>query len=147
MLLIGIKNTVSQAALSGGIINLGTTYRRYCRKNSCGIPAFSAAGTSVTVNTAGIYHVTATLVGSGAAAGVVSVQLISNGIAIPGAIASETITTASTEQRTFVIDQYILVDRVCTLGTSATTPVTLSLANTGVGASYTSVTFNVEKVV
>ncbi len=147
MLLIGTKSTLSQTVLTNGIIDLGTVYRRFCKKNSCGNPAFAASGTQVTIQTAGIYHVTATLVGSGTEAGEVTVQLLNNGVAVPGALSTETITTADAEVRTFVIDQYVLVDRACTLGVSATTPVTLSLANTGVGATFMAVTLNAEKVV
>lgn len=147
MLLIGTKRTLSQTVLTNGVINLGTVYRRFCKKNSCGNPAFAASGTQITIQTAGIYRVTATLVGAGTEAGDVTVQMLNNGVAMPGALSTETITTADTETRTFVIDQYVLVDRACTLGINATTPVTLSLANTGVGATFASVVLNVEKVV
>lgn len=147
MLLIGTRNTLPQTVLTNGIINLGTVYRRFCKKNSCGNPAFAASGTQITIQTTGIYHVTATLVGSGTAAGNATVQLTANGVAIPGALATETITTAGTETRTFVIDHYVLVDRACTLGINATTPVTLALVNAGVGATIAAVTLNIEKVV
>lgn len=146
MLLIGIQNTTSQTLISGENINLGAVYRRYCRRSSCGTPSFSASGTDLTINAAGIYHVTATMVCTATVAGIVSAEFAANGVAIPGAISSETITTAGTEQRTLVIDQYVLVDRACTLGTNAIRPVSLSIVNTGVGATYSAITLNVEKV-
>lgn len=146
MLLIGIKNTNAQTLISGENINLGAVYRRYCRRNSCGAPSFYASGTDLTINAAGIYHVTATMVCTATVAGIVSADLAANGVAIPGAISSETITTAGTEQRTLVIDQYVLVDRACTLGTNAIQPVSLSIVNAGVGATYSAITLNAEKV-
>lgn len=147
MLLLGIKNTASQTVLANGTVNLGSVYRRYCKKNCSGTPAFSATANSVSLNHGGIYHVTATLVGSGTAAGVATVQMLVNGVAVPAALASETITTADTELRTFVIDHYVLVDTTCVLGQSSTTPAVVSLQNTGVGATFTAVTLNVDKVV
>lgn len=145
MLLLGLQNTTSQTILTSGMISLGSVYRKYCKRVN-GTTTFSITGSSVTLQQSGIYHITATLVGSGTAAGVVTVQLNANGTPVAGALASETITTANTEQRTFVIDQYILVDSTCVLGQPAINPQTLILTNTGVGATFTNVTFNVEKV-
>lgn len=147
MLLLGTKNFGTQTVLADGIINLGSVYRKYCKKNSCGITTFSRTSQDITLNQSGIYHVTATLVGSGSAAGVVTVQLFENGEAIDGAFSSETITTAETELRTFVIDYYILVDSDCVLGREATLAKTISLVNTGIAATFTSVIVNVTKEV
>ena len=146
-LLVGTKNVATQDVATLGLISLGSTYRRYCKKNNCGVRTFDVNTTSITIQQQGIYHITATLVGSGDTAGVVTVQLLENGTAIPGAFSSETITTADTELRTFVIDYYILVDDVCLLGTNSTTAASISLQNTGVGATFTSVVVNVEKAV
>ncbi len=147
MLLLGAKNTSSQTVLANGVISLGSVYRRYCKKNSCGTPAFSFDGTTITLNHTGIYHVTATLVGSGTVAGDVSVQMRENGDDIPAAISTETITTATTEQRTFVIDTYVIVDETTVLCTRSTAAKAISLLNAGVGATFTAVTVNVDKVV
>ena len=146
-LLLGLRNTTSQSVLALGTINLGSVYRRYCKKNSCGIKTFDNTATTVTLQQQGIYHVTATLVGTGDTAGVVTIQLLENGVAVPSGLSSETITTPDTEFRTFVIDTYILVDEACLLGTNSTLAKTISLQNTGVDATFTSVTINVEKVV
>ena len=146
-LLLGVRNTTSQSVASLGSIELGSVYRRYCKKNNCGIPTFSNTSTSISLQQQGIYHVTATLVGTGTVAGVVTVQLLENGVAVPSAFSSETITTPATELRTFVIDTYILVDNDCLLGSNTTINKTLSLQNTGVASTFTSVVFNVEKVV
>lgn len=146
MLLLGIKTAASQTVLANGIINMGTTYRRYCKKNCNGITAFTNNGNSLSLNHSGIYHLTATLVGSGTAAGNVTVQLLNNGVALPAALSTQTITTAATELRTFVIDTYILVDNASVLGQNVMTPAVITLQNTGVGATFTAVTVNVDKV-
>lgn len=146
-LLLGVRNFNTQTVLADGLINIGNVYRRYCKKNRCNVPTFSNTATAVTLQQQGIYHVTATLVGSGTVAGVVTVQLLENGVEVPSAFSSETITTATTELRTFVIDTYILVDDACLLGNSTTLSKNISLVNTGVDATFESVVFNVEKVV
>lgn len=147
MLLIGTKNTSTQAVLVDGIVNLGSVYRRYCKKNDCGVPAFSRTANDISLQHSGIYHITATFVVSAPAAGVVTVQLLQNGEEVEGAFASETITTATTELRTMVIDYYILVDRDLVLDTESTIAQTISFENTGVAATYTSVVVNIDKVV
>jgi hypothetical protein len=144
-LLIGVKNTTSQTVDALGAINLGTVYRRYCKKNNCGFRTFETDATSVTLQQQGIYHVTVTLVGTATAAGDVTVSLLENAIAT--AFTTETVTTPVTELHTFVIDQYVIVDNVTLLGSNTVAAKTLSLQNTGVEATFTSVTFNVEKVV
>lgn len=146
-LLLGIRNTTTQSVPALGTIDLGSVYRRYCKKNQCGVRTFDTTATSVSLQQQGIYHVTATLVGTGTTAGVVTIQLLENGVAVPSAFSSETITTPATELRTFVIDAYVLVDDACLLGRNTTLIDTLSLQNTGVASTFTTVTFNVEKVV
>lgn len=146
-LLLGMRDITSQTVPALGTISVGSVYRRYCKKNSCGSKTFDNTSTTITLQHQGIYHVTATLVGTATAAGVVTVQLLENGVAVPGAFASETITTADTELRTFVIDVYILVDDACLLGRNTTLAKSISLQNTGVEATFTAVTLNVEKVV
>lgn len=147
MLLIGVKNTGTQTVLADGIVNIGSAYRRYCKKNDCGCPAFLRTANDVSLQHKGMYHLTATFVASAPAAGVVTVQLLLNGEVVEGAFASETITTATTEFRTLVIDYYIPVDEVIMLGCRSVRPATISFENTGVDATFTSVVVNVEKVV
>lgn len=147
MLLLGVKNTTTQAVVVDGIVNIGSSYRRYCKKNKCGVPAFARTANDITLQHSGIYHVTATFVASAPAAGVVTVQLLVNGEVVDGAFASETITTAATEFRTMVIDYYILVDDDCVLGTESTVAQTISFQNTGVAANFTNVVVNVSKEV
>ena len=146
-LLLGVKNTTPQSVIALGTIDLGSVYRRYCKKNSCGIRTFDSTSQSISLQQQGIYHVTATLVGAGTIAGDVTVQLLVNSEPVLGAFSTETITTPTTELRTFGIDSYILVDEACLLGTSSTIAKTIALQNTGVEATFTSVVVNVEKVI
>lgn len=149
MLLIGTKNIGTQTVLADGVINIGSTYRKFCKRNRCGVPAFAVNSNGVTLQHEGVYHITATLVGSGDVAGVITVQLAVNGELVDGAFSSETITTADTELRTFVLDYYVLVDKDCILGRESTLAKTISLVNTSdtVTATFTSVIVNVDKVV
>lgn len=145
MLLLGVRNLAEQDLEVGEIVNLGSAYRRYVKKDY-GVSTFTFNGTSLTLNRGGIYHVTATAIVSAPVAGVVTLSLFSNGVAIPGAITSETITTADTELRTMVIDTYVLVDNNCVLGTSSTTAQNLTLVNTGVASTVSNVVVNIDKV-
>ena len=147
MLLIGTQNTGSQTVLTDGIISLGSVYRKYCKKTSNCLPTFASDSNSVTLNGQGVYHVTATLVGAGTTAGTLTVQMLENGGPVVGGVASETITTADTELRTLVIDKYVLVDNTCLLGCTSTLAKTISFENTGVGATFSNVVVNVDKVV
>ena len=147
MLLIGTKNIGTQTVLADGVINIGSVYRKYCKKNRCGFPAFNRTANDISLQHEGIYHITATFVGSADTAGLVTLQLAINGELIDGAVSSETITTPDTEFRTFVIDYYVLVDKDCILGSESTIAQTISLVNTGVDATFTSVIVNVDKVV
>jgi hypothetical protein len=143
--LIGVKDVASQTVLADGIITLGDVYRRYCRKNSCGTKVFDNTSTGITLGWDGMYHITATLVGTGTEAGDVTVQLFENGVPVTGAVSTQTITTPETEFRTFYIDYFVLVDQSCVLGCSSTLAKTISLENVGVGATFTSVVVNIEK--
>lgn len=146
MLLLGIKNISPQTLTTGQIANLGSVYRKYCKKNCCGIPTFSYDGSSVSLQQKGMYKITITAVVSGTEAGNVTLQLLDNGTPITGAFATETITTASTELRTMSIDYYILVNEQNVLGNCGTVIEAISLQNTGIGATISNVVVNVLKV-
>ena len=147
MLLLGVKNIGTQTVLADGIVNIGSVYRKYCKKNSCGFTTFNATSNGIALQHEGIYHITATLVGSGDVAGDITVQLAQNGVLVDGAFSTQTITTPDTELRTLVIDYYVLVDKDCILGRESTIAQNISLVNTGVDATFTSVVVNVDKVV
>lgn len=147
MYLLGTRNATTQALTTGAIVNLGEVYRKFCRKNSCGLKAFEFNGSSISLQHSGIYHITATMTFTAPVAGVVIFQLTENGVAIPSALASETITTATTEVATTTIDFYVLVDSGCVLGNPTTLIKNVGITNTGVASTLTNVVFNVEKVV
>lgn len=145
--IIGTRNTSSQALITGDTVDLGSVYRKYICRGKCGLNTFElSGGDSIAVQHSGFYHVTATLTFTAPAAGVVTFQLASNDIALLGATASETITTADTEVRTATIDYYVLVNRGCVAGTPATLIENISIINTGVASTVTNVVVNIEKL-
>ncbi len=144
MNIIGTKNGTTQEVLTNGIINLGSTYRRFeCPRNAY----YDFEGSSIVLKQSGMYHITATLVGSGQEAGLLSVNLAENGIIDTDVIASQTITTATTETRELVIDYVVLVDETNILGYRAVAQKAISLVNTGVDATFTNVIVNICKEV
>lgn len=145
MLLLGLKNISTQAVATDGFVNFGNVYRKYCKKCN-GVSTFATNGESVSLNQTGIYHLTITAVGTGDVAGDVTLQLFVDGEEVSGAFSTETITTATTELRTFVIDYYILVNSSCILNQPSVLSKTISVQNTGVDATFTSVVLNVERV-
>ncbi len=146
MLLIGTKNFASQEVIENGIVNLGTVYRRYCRRIN-GNRTFEFDNSEIVLQQTGLYHITAVATASGAVAGDITLSLYENGLAIPGAISTETITTPDTEFRTLTIDYYVLVDSASVLGCTSTVQKAITLVNTGIEATYTNVVVNVDKVV
>lgn len=145
MLLLGLKNISTQAVATDGFVNFGNVYRKYCKKCN-GVSTFATNGESVSLNQTGIYHLTITAVGTGDVAGDVTLQLFVDGEEVSGAFSTETITTATTELRTFVIDYYILVNSSCILNQPSVLSKTISVQNIGVDATFTSVILNVERV-
>lgn len=145
--LIGIKNTSPQALAIDELANIGIVYRRFVTKGSCGLPTFTSSSNGITLNRKGIYHITVTAVVSAPAAGIVTLILEENGEEITGAFASETITTATTELRTLVIDYFVLVDNDLILNCPTTTPKTISVRNIGVAATIENIVVNVVKEV
>lgn len=146
MLLIGAKNSTNQTLLTNGLVDFGAVYRKFCKKD-CGVKTFDFTSNSVSLQKSGIYQVTITAIVSAPTAGDVTLQLYENGVAIPGAIATETITTATTEFHTLTIDHFILVDNDCVLGQATTLAKSLSLVNVGVGSTITNVVIDIVKVV
>lgn len=145
--LLGLANTAPQDVVVDGLVNLGTVYRRFSKKNECGIGTFDFSGTSVSLNQRGIYEVEVTAVVSAPAAGVVTLQLEQNGVLIPAAFASETITTADTELRTLNFSYFILVDNDLILNYPTTTAQSLTIRNTGVASTVENIVVNITKEV
>lgn len=129
MQLLGTVRTDSQTLVSGSVIDVGSVYRR------CGC-SLTSGGSAIALNRSGIYHITATFIGSGTEEGTAIIEMNFNGVAVPRAVSSETITTPSTEIRTFVIDEYVL----------ASSASVVSFSNIGVGVTLTLSKVNIEKV-
>lgn len=144
-LLIGTRNFANQTASENQILSLGSVYRRFCRRVN-GVRTFEFDNSEVILQQSGIYHITVTAVASGAEAGDITLALYENGVPVPGAISTQTITTPDTELRTLTIDYYALVDSTCVLGCNSVVSKAITLVNTGVEATYTNLTINVEKV-
>lgn len=145
-LLLGTRNFATQEVLTNGLIQLGNVYRRYCRKIN-GIRTFEFDNTDIVLQQSGMYHITVTAVASGAEAGTLAIQLYENGFAVPGVFSNETITTPDTELRTLTLDYFVLVDSACVLGNNSTVAKAMSVVNTGVEATFTSIVVNIEKVI
>ena len=124
------RNLAPQTVLAGGVVNQGTTYRRYFPPCSCS-KAIVNNGTSVSLNATGMYKIVVEATFTSASAGDVTLQLFANGVAIDGAFATETITTADTEVRSVSFSTYVVVDQTRVLGINAITPVTITLVSTG----------------
>jgi len=144
--LIGARNFASQDVVTNGLIQLGNVYRRFCKKIN-GVKTFEFDNSDIILQQSGIYHITVTAVATGSEAGEIAIQLYENGIAIPGVFSNETITTPTTEFRTLTLDYFALVDSTCILGCNSTVAKAISIVNTGVEATYSSIVVNIEKVV
>ena len=144
-LLIGAKNFATQEVVTNGLIEFGNVYRRFCKRIN-GTRTFEFDNSDIVLQQNGIYHITVTAVASGTEAGVLAIQLYENGNAISGAFSNETITTPNTELRTLTLDYYTLVDNTCVLGCNSTVAKSISIVNTGIPATFTSVVINIEKV-
>lgn len=147
MKLIGLRNTSTQTVDVDGLVNIGTVYRKNSIKDDCCVSTFSNDTTTLSLNHKGIYHITVTAIVSAPVAGNVTLQLFANGVEIQGALATETITTATTEFHTLTIDTYVLVNNANILGIWSASPVNLTLVNTGVESTISNVVVNATKEV
>lgn len=124
--------TTPATILAGGILPLTTIARRRGR-------LITSENDSISLNAPGYYKVTVTVTASGSEAGDVVLNVLKNGIEIPGLTASETITTATTELRTLTISGTVRVlcgegSAVLTLVNASTIGITTS--NVSVAVEY-----------
>ena len=131
MLLLGTINTTDQAVAVDGLVNFGSVYRRYDKKGKCGCRTFEVNGTSILLQSAGIYHLTAVLDTEADT----TFQLFENNVANPNAITT-----------TGVLDVYILVDSSCVLN-AVNSLKSISIVNTQTATTVTNVVVNIDKVV
>lgn len=144
MLFLGTKNTNSQTLLVGDFIDLGNVYRRYI-KSFNGIKTFNVDDTTISIQQEGVYHLTAIITFVGTETGDASFQLFENGVAIDGAVATESVATATTEFNNVVLDYYILVDKTCVLGSPSINS-NIQIQLDGIGVTISNVVVNIDKV-
>jgi hypothetical protein len=95
------------------------------------------------LNKPGYYYVTFNAVAAATTTvGELTVELYNNGVAVPGAEASYTTTTAG-ENATYAFSTIIRVPPSCCVVNNAAK---LTVVNTGVAATYTNVNINITKL-
>lgn len=118
------------AVTAGGVIPLGSLIRRY----GCDI---ALNGNAVNLTGTGYYDVDASITATLTAAGTVTVTLYKDGVAVPGATASETGTASGTVN----LNIPALVRQACCVSGSA-----LSLVLTGAAATVNNVALRVQRI-
>lgn len=124
------SNTTSQVTTAAGSnLNFGAPVRRY----GCDI---GLSGGNVTVNNKGYYHVDTQVVFTSGGAGTVQVQLLKDGVAVPGATASFT----AAENSIYAVGVPCVIRNVCCCESTLTATVS------GVAGTVTSASAVVEKL-
>lgn len=104
-------------------------------KHADGTPSF-------TLTKPGYYYITFNGTITNTAAGIVTVKLLNGGVAVPGAEASIT-TAATTDERSFSFATIVRVLPSCCAIDNTTT---LTVANTGIAATYSVANINITKL-
>lgn len=127
---IYVANTGAQALQIGSTISLGSIIRRF----GCGV---NLNGNGIVIDKQGYYDVDASITATAAAAGTVTVTLLRDGVAVPGAVASVTAAAAGT----VALPITALVRQMC--GNSGST---LTLQLGGTAATINNVALKVIKL-
>lgn len=125
-------NTTSAAVVANGTLPLTNIVRRY----GC---AANLSGNAVSLSESGYYLVNVNATFTAPVAGVVTIALQDDGVAVQGATASTTITTATTEVRSLNFTAIVRV--FCN-----SAPDALTVVNTGVAATYSNIAISVVKI-
>ena len=134
--MISSYNISTQAVLTNGLLNFSTD------RILTGCTA-SRDGTTFQLNKPGYYYITFNGVASATeAVGELSVELFNNGVAVPGAIATFTTTTAGDNSNYAFSTIVRVLPSCCAVNNIAN----LTLVNTGVAATYENVNFNITKL-
>jgi hypothetical protein len=135
--MINSYSIISQAVAADGTLNFDTTrVLTGCTvKHADGTPTF-------TLTKPGYYYVTFNGTITDTAAGIVTVQLLNGGVAVPGAEASIT-NAATTDERSFSFTTIVRVLPSCCAIDNTTT---LTVANTGIAATYSVANINITKL-
>ena len=134
--MISSYNITSQAIVSNGPLNFTTD------RILTGCTA-TRNGQTFQLNKPGYYYVTFNAVAAATTTvGELTVELYNNGVAVPGAEASYTTTTAG-ENANYAFSTIIRVLPSCPLVNNTAN---LTVVNTGVDATYTNVNINITKL-
>ena len=134
--MISSYNITSQAVATDGLLTFTTD------RILTGCTA-TRDGQTFQLNKPGYYYVTFNAVAAATTTvGELTVELYNNGVAVPGAEASYTTTTAG-ENATYAFSTIIRVPPSCCVVNNAAK---LTVVNTGVEATYTNVNINITKL-
>lgn len=132
--LISVATTSDTSVVTNGLLPLGTIVRK--RGNEINLSGNAIAITDTGSN---YYLATVSATFNAPVAGDVTLSLLQNGTAVTGATASTTITTADTEVRSLSFSAIVRTFNCCGIDS-------LSIVNTGVGATFTNIAMQVEKL-
>jgi hypothetical protein len=132
--LIYVATTTPSAVLANGTLPLATIVRRRGRD-------VNLSGNSIAIMDTGsnYYRVTVTATFTAPVAGTIALALQQNGVAVTGATASTTITTATTEVRSL---SFTAIVRTFNGGTIDS----LTVINSGLAATFSNIAVDVEKL-
>lgn len=129
--LIYTVNTTTQSIADGGTVALGSVIRRY----GCNL---ALSGNSILVEGTGYYDLDCIVIAAPTEAGTLTAQLYRNGVAIPGAIASMTVTEAGD---TVALPIVGTIREACPcLG-----PISITCVLSGVASSVSDITLRITK--
>jgi hypothetical protein len=128
-----LVNNTTQTVLENGTVVPGTVIHRNCQSQA------TLSGNSINIVGTGYFNVDVSVTLAGSEAGNAVIQLYKDGAAVPGAIGTQTITTASTEYRTISFSAEILRQCACAGMASVT------LVNTGIGVTITNVAIRIKR--
>ena len=134
--MISSYNTTSQAVATDGLLTFTTD------RILTGCTA-TRNGQTFQLNKPGYYYVTFNAVAAATdTVGLLTMELYNNGVAVPGALASTTTTTAGAESD-FAFSTIIRVPPSCCVVNNTAK---LTVVNTGVDATYSNVNINITKL-
>ena len=132
--LIYVATTTPSAVVANGTLPLATIVRRRGRD-------VNLSGNSIAITDTGsnYYLVTVTATFTAPVAGTIALALQQNGVAVTGATASTTITTATTEVRSLSFSAIVRTFNNCTIDS-------LTVVNSGLAATFSNIAVAVEKL-
>lgn len=125
-------NTASTVVAVGSAVPLGSIIRRF----GCGV---SYNGNAISLNERGYYDIDVGVTFTAADAGNVTITVYQDGVAVPGATATATITTATTQVESVTIPAIVRVLNSC-----ASSQITVVVS--GTAATFSNVAVTVEKL-